>query len=562
MPDQAHQILLGDTHPESRVVLKAICQEQGWRFTAVESSPEVLQVLRDEPGISLVMVDPTLPGPGRDVVHAIKTSAQLSSMPVMFVLHEDVQAPTGIQVDGSIEIDHAGPARVLAAMREAISGAASARPADARHVEEHPHVHATPAAPTAAVVRPAPMASRPGARRARILVADAVAETRTILEPLCERHGWELVAIESGFQVLRVVRDTNIDLVLINPYLQAAGVSGIDIARTIKAAAQFRKVPVLFLLHQGNAVPAGVKVDGTVEVDAWPDARLESALSAALGRAVAAVDTAPLRAPLGHADTDGLPTDERLAQLREDLLAEVRRTVEAGAKAFSRTEDRDTTARLDRLEQAVADMKAAIEAARPGAEGTRGTAAPGLEPAAVREAMEAAVRQYLAEEGRPVLEQIAAAVVPTLAERLVQQQLERLPSPAAKLDELLPRIQEQILQEARSQVERSVAALTQEIVPTLAERLVQQQLERLPGPAAKLDELLPQIQEEALREVRRVADAVTRQQIDVIGASIRDSLATYIDDAVRAVAREIVPTVAERLINSEIARLRKDHQLD
>ena len=105
-------------------------------------------------------------------------------------------------------------------------------------------------------------------------VADTVVTTRTVLEPLCERHGWELIAVESGFQVLRVVRDTAVDLVLINPHVQAAGVSGVDIARTIKASAQFRKIPVLFVLHAGTVVPAGAKVDGEVEVDTWPAVRL------------------------------------------------------------------------------------------------------------------------------------------------------------------------------------------------------------------------------------------------------------------------------------------------
>ncbi len=530
MPDQALRILLGDTHPESRAVLEAICQEQAWRFTAVESSSQVLQILRDESDISLVMIDPTLAGPDQDVARAIKTSAHFGSVPVMFVLHEGVGAPTGIPVDGTIEIDHAGPARVLAAMREAISGAVSTGPENARPVEEGPRVATTPAA--AAAVAPTSLGT---VASARILVADTVATTRTVLEPLCKRNGWELIAIESGFQVLRVVRDTDIDLVLINPHLLAAGVSGVDIARTIKAAAQFRNVPVLFILHQGKAAPAGAKVDGAVEVDTWPAERLVSALSAAIGRAGAGVDTeargaassseptAALPVGLyGAVPSAPLPSARQLAQLREDLLAEMRRTVEAAVKAFAQTEGR-----------AIA---------------------------------EEAIRRSAASEGRTVVEQTVAAltreVLPPLAERLVQQQLEQLPSPTAKVDQLLPQIQEQILQEARSRVEQSVAALTREVVPPLAERLVQQQLERLPSPAAKVDQLLPQIQEQILQEARRVADAVTRQQIEALGATIRQHIAAYTDDAVRAVAREIVPTVAERLISDEIARLRNQYRLD
>src|SRR5207244_12951909 len=80
----------------------------------------------------------------------------------------------------------------------------------------------------------------------------------------------------------RVGRDADVRLVLSNPQLQAAGVSGADIARTIKSAAQFRKLPVVFLLHEGGAVPEGAKVDGAVEVDAWPAPRLVEALTAAM----------------------------------------------------------------------------------------------------------------------------------------------------------------------------------------------------------------------------------------------------------------------------------------
>src|SRR5205807_2145804 len=97
-------------------------------------------------------------------------------------------------------------------------------------------------------------------------------------------------------------------------------------------------------------------------------------------------------------------------------------------------------------------------------------------------------------------------VVPALAERLVRQQLERLPNPNATVDELLPQLKEQILREGRGRVEESVAALTREVVPALAERLVRQQLERLPNPTATVDELLPQLKEQILPEGRRIVD--------------------------------------------------------
>src|SRR5438132_2384836 len=135
----------------------------------------------------------------------------------------------------------------------------------------------------------------------------------------------------------------------------------------------------------------------------------------------------------------------------------------------------------------------------------------GIEPAAAREAMKTAVREHLLGEGRTVIEQVIGAlareIVPPLAERLVRQQLERLPSPTATVDELLPQLKEQILREGRGRVEESVAALTREVVPALVERLVRQQLERLPNPTATVDELLPQLQEQILREARRSVEA-------------------------------------------------------
>src|SRR5229473_6498663 len=291
MADKAPRILLGDTHPDTRTVLEVICREQGWEFTAVESSFQILRMLRDASDIALVMVDPELPGSGisgKEVAKTIKTSGQFGALPVVFVLHEGVAAPEGIAVNGTIQIATAGPARVLAAMREAMGVAADSRVAAPQPVDEAPRVVATTASRAAAV---APVPAEAPAHAARILVADTVATARTVLEPLCEHQGWELTIVESGFQALRVVRDTDVDLVLINPQLQAAGVSGADIARTIKGAAQFRKLPVVFLLHEGRAVPEGAKVDGAVEVDAWPAARLVETLTAAMRRSAGTAES-------------------------------------------------------------------------------------------------------------------------------------------------------------------------------------------------------------------------------------------------------------------------------
>ena len=73
----------------------------------------------------------------------------------------------------------------------------------------------------------------------RIILGDTRPESRGVLQPLCDEQGWQLLAVESSFQVLRMLRDTSeIGLVLINPALPGSGVSGRDVARTIKASAQ------------------------------------------------------------------------------------------------------------------------------------------------------------------------------------------------------------------------------------------------------------------------------------------------------------------------------------
>src|SRR5207302_1022680 len=151
---------------------------------------------------------------------------------------------------------------------------------------------------------------------------------------------------------------------------------------------------------------------------------------------------------------------------------------------------------------------------------------------ATRDELLTHVNEQLLREGRGRVEESVTAltreVVPALVERLVRQQLERLPNPTATVDELLPQLKEQILREGRGRVEESVTALTREVVPTLVERLGRQQLERLPSPAAAVDELLPQLKEQILREGRgRVEESVT------------------------ALTREVVPTLVERLVRQQ-----------
>jgi hypothetical protein len=71
-------------------------------------------------------------------------------------------------------------------------------------------------------------------------------------------------------------------VVLIDPDLPGAGVSGVDVVRTLKAAPRFRQVPVFFLLRDGQSAPTDVPVDGALQLDQLSGAALLEAIRAAL----------------------------------------------------------------------------------------------------------------------------------------------------------------------------------------------------------------------------------------------------------------------------------------
>ncbi len=140
MAPQTVRILLGDTRPESRAALEPLCEEQGWQLLAVESSFQVLRMIRDTSEIGLVLINPALPGSGvsgRDVARTIKASAQYGALPVMFVLHEGETAPEGLSVNGVLEIDRSGPARLLATMRGAMGIGAGDEHRGSQELQSH-----------------------------------------------------------------------------------------------------------------------------------------------------------------------------------------------------------------------------------------------------------------------------------------------------------------------------------------------------------------------------------------------------------------------------------------
>jgi len=110
-----------------------------------------------------------------------------------------------------------------------------------------------------------------------VLIADGTPASRMRLEPPLRRAGWNVVTVASSFEVLRTVRDHDVGILLIDPELPGAGVSGVDVVRTLKSAARFRQLPVFFLLRSGQGPPAGVMADGALDLDQiGADALLET----------------------------------------------------------------------------------------------------------------------------------------------------------------------------------------------------------------------------------------------------------------------------------------------
>src|SRR5207245_10582214 len=101
----------------------------------------------------------------------------------------------------------------------------------------------------------------------------------------------------------------------------------------------------------------------------------------------------------------------------------------------------------------------------------------------------------------------------------------------------------------------------------LARRRAHRWPEHLPLAAARTEEVRAHLREQLREDGRRAIETIARRYAETEGrgaieAVIRHQLGTpggaVADDLVRSVAREVVPTIAERLIREEIARLRRD----
>ncbi len=119
----------------------------------------------------------------------------------------------------------------------------------------------------------------------RVLIADATPAARGTLERLLQRAGWTVVTVTSSVEVLRTIRDHPVDVLLIDPELPGAGVSGIDVVRTLNSSTRFRSLPVLFLLRADRSVPGDVPAEGTLELDRLSEQELLAKILDVLVRA-------------------------------------------------------------------------------------------------------------------------------------------------------------------------------------------------------------------------------------------------------------------------------------
>jgi len=117
------RVLIADGAPASRAQLEAPLRQAGWNVLAVGSSFEVLRAVRDHDDVSVVLIDPDLPGngvSGVDVVRALKAAPRFRQVPVFFLLRDGQSAPVGVPADGVFELDQLDGAALLDAIRTAL----------------------------------------------------------------------------------------------------------------------------------------------------------------------------------------------------------------------------------------------------------------------------------------------------------------------------------------------------------------------------------------------------------------------------------------------------------
>jgi len=117
------RVLVADGAPASLAQVEAPLRRAGWNVLAVGSTSEVLRAVRDHDDVSVVLIDPDLPGngvSGVDVVRALKAAPRFRPVPVFFLLRDGQSAPVGVPADGVFELDQLDGAALLDAIQTAL----------------------------------------------------------------------------------------------------------------------------------------------------------------------------------------------------------------------------------------------------------------------------------------------------------------------------------------------------------------------------------------------------------------------------------------------------------
>ena len=84
-----------------------------------------------------------------------------------------------------------------------------------------------------------------GERPARILVVDDIDDNRELLRRRLSRRGFEVVEASDGFEALRVVREGEIDLILLD--IMMPGMDGTEVLRSLRVARSSIDLPVIMV---------------------------------------------------------------------------------------------------------------------------------------------------------------------------------------------------------------------------------------------------------------------------------------------------------------------------
>ncbi|MFF0159485.1 response regulator transcription factor [Streptomyces sp. NPDC005263] len=91
---------------------------------------------------------------------------------------------------------------------------------------------------------------------ARVLIADDDADIRDLVDFKLTQSGHEVTAVEDGMAALRAVREQLPDLALLD--IRMPGMSGLDVCRELRAAAETANIPVIMITARSQ--------EGDVEV--------------------------------------------------------------------------------------------------------------------------------------------------------------------------------------------------------------------------------------------------------------------------------------------------------